>query len=122
MANAVDIKIRTAEYRPCYVNGRKALFHRWENHPRLLVWQDGLRLWTHEKLARTFAEYRESGVIPQGFSVEKIPQTVAIVEYEDGTVGEAEPCDVRFVPGLMNEYDFKEAVMNETGNDADPGE
>lgn len=34
--------------------------------------------------------------------------TLAIVEYEDGTVHEVEPQNIRFVDGLINQYGFRE--------------
>ena len=97
MAKLEDITIRTAEYRPCYVNGKKALFHRWTNVPmvspsKMLMVRD----------ANKATEY----------------VGLAIVEYEDGTVDRVFPEQVRFVPGLMNEYDFMEAV-NETRDGVD---
>ena len=98
MAKPGDITIRTAEYRPCYVDGRKALFHRW-----------GLK-------AKAIMKSSD-GSLSTPFEI-----TLAIVEYEDGQIAEVPPDAIRFVPGLMNEYDFMEAVMNETGNDADSGE
>lgn len=98
MAKLGDITIRNAEcYRPCYVNGKKALFHRWEEIADVVFL---------------------AGDNPTG----QVKYTVAIVEFEDGTVAGVHTDKVRFVPGLMNEYDFREAVMNETRNDVDSGE
>lgn len=105
-------EIRTAEYRPCYVKEiehsenwkmckentreteRKALFHRWTNSfdPRRVRW---------------------------GASIRDAYITTAIVEYEDGTIAEVEPTAVRFVPGIMNEFNFGEAAENETSNATD---
>ena len=98
-------KSRTTEYRPCYVteavadsegvpvvkHERKALFHRYGNRPKGIF--------------RTIGEG----------AFEWHNCTVAIVDLDDGNVAEVEPSAVRFVPGLMNEYDFMEAV-NEAGN------
>lgn len=90
-----SVEIRTAEYRPCYVavveycsggktirkDERKALFHRWAN---------------------TF-DLRE---VKWGMSMMHGYITTAIVEYEDGTIAEVVPTAVRFVPGIMNQYNF----------------
>ena len=38
----------------------------------------------------------------------QVSGTFAIVEYEDGTVHEAEPTQIRFVDNAMNEYAFPE--------------
>lgn len=45
----------------------------------------------------------------------QVSETFAIVEYEDGTVHEIEPHNLRFVDNLMNEYAFPE--MEEKHND-----
>ena len=74
-----EITIKTAEYRPCYVDGEKALFHRW-------------------------AEISE----PPSWGQSKTVRTVAIVEYESGIVFEVAPTAVRFVAGIMNDYCFDE--------------
>lgn len=119
MESVGHIELRTTEYRPCYVGGNKALFHRWEDKPRQIIRQDGLRMWSPENLMKAYAKQYEAGILPPEFEIEFIPRTLAIVEFEDGTVLEVEPCEVRFVPGLMNEYDFREAVMNEARNGTD---
>lgn len=38
----------------------------------------------------------------------QVSGTFAIVEYEDGTVHEVEPQNIRFVDGLINQYGFRE--------------
>lgn len=75
------------EYRPCYVNGRRALFHRWVNtaNPALPKGVDA----DNEK-ARFF-QHRS---------------TTALVEYEDGTMARVWPQDIRFADGGR----FKECV------------
>ena len=67
-----EIVIRTTEYRPCYVAGRKALFHRWEDYG------------------------------------DQFKKTLAIVEFEDGTVDAVNPKLLKFVPGIMENYTFDE--------------
>lgn len=57
--------ISTSEYRPCWVKGRKALFHRWE-----------------EKTDQTI------------YGTVKL--TLAIIEYEDGSIHEAYPYEITF--------------------------
>lgn len=94
----MKMTIETAEYRPCYVNGKKALFHRWTNVPML----------------------SPSKVLVYGNTKDaEDVVAMAIVEFEDGTIDRVFPEQVRFVPGLMNEYNFMEAVMNETGDATD---
>ena len=77
--------------RPCVVNGKKALFHCW-GHKAYVVDASPMR-----------------GGHPGG----QIAATVAIVEYEDGTVHEAYPHEVRFVPGIFKDYDWTEPVKEE---------
>lgn len=73
MANiGQEIRIVGSEYRPCIVKGRKALFHRWED-----------RAWVYNPIS--------IGLIPGQFK-----ETVGIVEYEDGTVHECYPGEIRF--------------------------
>lgn len=83
MAKA-DFTIRTTEYRPCRVEGKRALFHRWEDR----------------------AEIVQPSPMVGGHPGGALKWTVAIVEYEDGMVAEVLPEDVQFVPGLMDEYSF----------------
>lgn len=68
------------EYRPCYVNGRKALFHRWMNtaNPALPKGVDA-----NDEKARFF-QHRS---------------TAGLVEFEDGIVTRAWPQDIRFADG-----------------------
>lgn len=71
--------VQENEYRPCYVNGRRGLFHRWANtaKPSLPRGQEP------DENARYF-QYRS---------------TKAIVEFEDGTVENIWPQDLRFADG-----------------------
>lgn len=85
-----EITVRFSDYRPCIVNGRKAMFHRLADR------------------AHTVAESILRGGAPAGqhWSV------VAVVEYEDGTMHECYPYEVRFLDsrGLFAQYDFSEEV------------
>ena len=100
---ALDGKITIGiDYRPCIVTEmdlkrslrkneniirkRKALFHCW-NHRSELVGESPLR-----------------GGHPAG----QVSGTFGIVEYEDGTVHEVEPHNIRFVDNAMCEYAFPE--------------
>lgn len=81
-----DITIKTSEYRPCYVDGKKALFHKWEENarpipPSMLISEDkGGQVW----------------------------YTMGIVEFEDGRVEEVPPTKIRFADCLIKQYAFKE--------------
>lgn len=71
-----NITIRK-ERRPCFINGKKAMFHQWT---------------------------QESQIVPPsammgGHSGGVISTTFAIVEYEDGTVAKTYPEKVKFADG-----------------------
>lgn len=70
----------------------KALFHCW-NHRSEVVGESPLR-----------------GGHPGG----QVSATFAIVEFEDGTVKEVEPQNIRFVDGLINQYGFREDENGKT--------
>lgn len=71
------VTIRTAEYRPCMVGGKKAIFHRWES-----------------PVQRYGCE-----------NPRELPRTMAIIELESGEVKRAFPEKVRFLDtgNLMQE-------------------
>ena len=103
-----EITIKTTEYRPCYVDGKKALFHRWEEKENLIIKHDGRFGIKPEVIARKMRENASIGILDTNYSsLDHISAILAIVEYEDGTVAEVEPTAVRFVPGLMREYCFE---------------
>lgn len=47
-----------------------------------------------------------------GHSAGQVSSTFAIVEFEDGTVHEIEPCNIRFVDNAMREYELLEREKN----------
>lgn len=81
-----EIIIRTSELRPCFVKGKKALFHCWE--PKMQV--------VGESMLRG------------GHSAGQLAVTVGIVEYDDGTVHECYPYEIRFCDDKVKEYYFPE--------------
>lgn len=76
--------------RPCIVkqNGeeKKALFHMWNN------------------FAKPVAADVYAGGCPEG----QISIVFAIVEYEDGSVDEVRPAQIRFVDNKIKDYAFEE--------------
>lgn len=72
--------------RPCKVNDKKALFHRW-NEVRQVV--------------------PPSNLIG-GHNGGLISQTFGIVEFEDGTVKECYPNEIKFLDKIHEEFYFKE--------------
>ena len=76
------------EKRPCIANGKNALFHCWSDR----------------------AEIIEPSPLVGGHDGGVMKWTVAIVEYEDGTVGEALPKNIKFLDPPHDEYFEKEDV------------
>lgn len=99
------ITMTSAEYRPCYVNDKKALFHRWIDKEEVVLQFNGFLLSTDE-IAAALEDYRTKGILPNNTNVEKVKTTLAIVEYEDGTIDEVRPQQIRFADDKINEYAF----------------
>ena len=82
--------INSVELRPCIVKTKKALFHRWSNN-----------------------------VLLNGLNERVGDVTIAIIEYEDGSVGSVYPSEVKFVDRKINEFgyamDFKFLKDKEEG-------
>lgn len=78
------VTIKTTEYRPCYVKDKKALFHRWEEKSEIVV----------------------PSPMVGGHGGGVVKGTLAIVEYEDGTIDEVRPQQIRFADDKINEYAF----------------
>lgn len=84
------------EYRPCYVNGRRALFHRWANSARPQL-----------------PKGMEPGENARYF---QFRSTHGLVEFEDGTVDLVWPRDIQFADGgHFRDYAWipKEALQEE---------
>lgn len=89
------IEIQESEYRPCWVRGRKALFHRWA--------------------------YSAHPVLPRGMTADanaryfQFRNTRALVEYEDGTMDRVYPTDIQFADGgRFQDYAWLPMVERET--------
>jgi hypothetical protein len=80
-----EVIISTSEYRPCWIKGRKALFHRWEEKRWVL----------------------EPSIMAGGHAGGQMSITLAIIEYEDGTVHEAYPYEIVFCDNKIDQYCFE---------------
>lgn len=81
--------------RPCEVDGRPALFHRWIEEDRaMLKVPRNLQEKTYESI---FQVFRENNVVVDGCEVVVSHHTFALVEYRDGTIAKVEPESIRFV-------------------------
>lgn len=77
MSKPSDIVIRTAEYRPCIVDGENAFFHRW----------------------LTTAYVVDASLMIGGHPAGQVMDTVGLVEMEDGAVRKIAPTSIRFLDG-----------------------
>ena len=68
------VTFSNSEYRPCVVNNKKAVFHRW-----------------HE-----FCNVVEAGIAVGSHPAGQIKYTLGTVEYEDGTIEEVAPHKIQF--------------------------
>lgn len=98
------ITMTTAEYRPCYANNKKALFHRWTDKEEILLKYSGYIC--GNKVEKMVKQYQENGLLPNSADVEKVKTTFAIVEYEDGTIDEVRPQQIRFTDDKIKQYAF----------------
>lgn len=85
-----EIVMTTCEGRPCWVDGRRAIFHRWTDSAR-------------PAKARKKTDYEEQQELPL-----QIHNVHALVEYEDGTVEREWPNKVRFADsaGKFAQFDW----------------
>ncbi len=84
------ITISKSEYRPCIVDGKKALFHMWES------------------FSKPIAADLHIGGSPAGV----LSYVFAIIEFEDGTVDRALPQEVKFVDNKFKEYIWDESITS----------
>lgn len=98
------ITMTSAEYRPCYVNDKKALFHKWTDKEEVMLKINGFLY--EDKIEETVKLYREKGILPPSANVEKVKNTFAIIEYEDGTIDEVRPQQIRFTDDKIKQYAF----------------
>ena len=81
--------------RPCEVEGRPALFHRWVEEDRALLRAEALV--PARDVVKMHNRFRADGVVLPGCGIDVIRETFALVEYRDGTVAKVKPELVRFV-------------------------
>lgn len=93
------------EYRPCIVTvrGGRKITGRTLKHTEYTEVPDE----THNALFQCWSErFWTVGESPMvgGCAAGQMSQTVAIVEYEDGTIHEHYPSEIRFIDGKIKEY------------------
>ena len=89
------------KYRPCVVDGKKAIFHRWADKCKLVVRLNGM--FTEEKLRKASLHiYQDDDLIiaDRTSDVMQMQQTYGVVEYENGVVAEVEPVKIVFTDNV----------------------
>lgn len=112
---ALDGKITIGiDYRPCIVHIPAVMRNRRQDHN---VYREVVEMekdikalfhcWSHR------SEVVGESYLRGGHSAGQFSSTFAIVEYEDGTVHEVEPWNIRFIDNLTKEYNFTESKHGE---------
>lgn len=96
-------------YRPCFVDGKKALFHRWAEKETPIV---KINAMLTDKAIDRIASKIKRGIIPPSNDVIYQKNVFGIVEYNDGTVAEVEPTSIVFADRTFDEYAFEERELN----------
>lgn len=81
-------------FRPCEADGKPAIFHRWVQDDKALLQM--LAMVRTVDMREIKRQFDLEGFAPCTTKIEKISQTFALVEYEDGTVGKVEPEKIKF--------------------------
>ena len=83
--------------RPCTVNDRPALFHRWIEEDRAILKHNKSFLYTTDDLHYRERYFIEKGVCLPECAFEVVSETLALVEYQNGVVAKVKPEQVRFI-------------------------
>ncbi len=81
--------------RPCLVEDKPALFHRWVDEDRAILKCNAMV--KPERQAQLLSAFREEAILPGYCSVDMLHAVLALVEYPDGSVGKVDPKLVQFL-------------------------
>lgn len=86
-------------YRQCEVNGKKALFHKWEDKcdPVCKANAEEMGLEDALEFIKFFKDNHSTIAPVTDIDTVSFKETLAIVEYEDGSLDEVEPSKVKFL-------------------------
>ena len=90
--------------RPCTVKGRKAFFHKWADKKEIVIKDNKFCEYvelTEYAIEENLKRVREGYISPE-LDVYTRKETVGIIEYEDGTVDEVSPKDIKFTEPFYN--------------------
>lgn len=99
------------DYRPCTVDGVKALFHRWSKKSNLVLQAKNPMSW--DDFDRETKEAQRTGNVPSFLYSKVITNLTAVVEFEDGSIKHVDPESVRFTDGIIGNFDFTERESDE---------
>lgn len=92
--HGIEIKIPT---RACWVDGRKGMFHKWIEKEIGVILPDGVGIIPGNHLLQAKEAYENDGIILSGFKLDKVKNTYALVEFEDGHIEEIQPTTITFL-------------------------
>ena len=90
----MTMKVKSAEYRPCEIGGRKALFHRWVESDKVII--ESQMLLKNETIDECIKLYNEKKFLHRGMTAKIIKSFYGLVEYEDGTMEKVDPEKIVF--------------------------
>lgn len=82
------------ELRPCWANGKEALFHKWITEEKAFLIPKHLA--RHDVRVAMQKDFSETLVVPNDCEVKVIIQNFALVEFEVGIIEKIAPEDVVF--------------------------
>jgi hypothetical protein len=101
--------VNLMEPRPCWVNGRKGMFHKWVEKEDVVI-KSTIHLKT-DVLKSIHDEYVLNGVIPNYCIAEKIHNTYALIEFEDGHIEHIPPTTITFLDNSeFYKYDWSDGA------------
>lgn len=87
---------KSSRYRPCMVDGKQALFHRWME--RDVVYYEYDPNTPDIMMQDTYKAFIEDHIIPRGFcTLKKVREEAAIIEFRDGNVSVVSPDKIKFL-------------------------
>lgn len=100
----LTMKVKSAEYRPCTVDGIKALFHRWVESEKVIL--ETKCMMTVEAKKEIVSNFMENNFVDDPYAgIRTVKTFYGLVEYEDGTVEKVDPEKIIFKD---SETKFKE--------------
>ena len=90
-----ELELVKDDLRPCTVGDRNGKFHKWIEESRVVIKSNEMLRHDHLKRVEQFID--KNLIIPESYEFGIVTNTVALVEFNDGTVEKVKPEEVRFV-------------------------